>query len=177
MTPKQKNNSYCLSTSTRGYSLCFSLLLGIFTKTFFKEKKNLQNKKVTIQPHVVFLIPFWLYVFFSACFQQPFLLQRRPCWIRAEDGRGLELRIVHIRCVRVTNRKLFLVMLHVSNTRKKYVRSRNMAEEVKESQAVLLIWSGSTPPKKIEEMVVQLNSTVGPAGKVSVEHEERLQLC
>ncbi|XP_020610206.1 anamorsin homolog [Orbicella faveolata] len=52
-----------------------------------------------------------------------------------------------------------------------------MAEEVKESQAVLLIWSGSTPPKKIEEMVVQLNSKVGRAGKVSVEHEERLQLC
>ena len=52
-----------------------------------------------------------------------------------------------------------------------------MAEEVKGSQAVLLIWSGSTPHKKIEEIVVQLNSKVGPAGKVSVEHEERLQLC
>ena len=52
-----------------------------------------------------------------------------------------------------------------------------MAEKVKESQVVLLIWSGRTPPKKMEEIVVQLNSKVGPAGKVSVEHEERLQLC
>lgn len=52
-----------------------------------------------------------------------------------------------------------------------------MAEEIKQSQAVLLIWSGTTPPKKIEEIVVQLNSKVGPAGKGSVEHEERLQLC
>ena len=60
---------------------------------------------------------------------------------------------------------------------KNYARRRNMAEEVKESQAVLLIWSGSTPPKKIEEIVVELNSKVGAAGKVSVEHEERLQLC
>ena len=66
---------------------------------------------------------------------------------------------------------------HVSDARENYVRSRNMAQEVKESQSVLLIWSGSTPPKKIEEIVVQLNSKVGPAGKVSVEHEERLQLC
>lgn len=53
----------------------------------------------------------------------------------------------------------------------------NMAEEVKEGERVLLIWSGSTPPKKIEEIVVQLNSSVGSAGKVSVEHEERLKLC
>jgi len=68
---------------------------------------------------------------------------------------------------------------YVSNARKKYLQlpNRNMAEEVKENQAVLLIWSGSTPPKKIEEIVVQLNSKVGRAGKVSVEHEERLQLC
>lgn len=53
----------------------------------------------------------------------------------------------------------------------------DMAEEVKQGQSVLLIWSGSTPPKKIEEIVVQLNSSVGLEGKVSVEHEERLKLC
>ena len=52
-----------------------------------------------------------------------------------------------------------------------------MFEEVKEGNRVLLIWSGITPPKKIEEIVSQLNSSVGPTGKVAVEHEERLQLC
>lgn len=52
-----------------------------------------------------------------------------------------------------------------------------MAEEVREGQSVLLIWSGITPPKQIEEIVAQLNSSVGPAGRVSVEHEERLTLC
>ena len=52
-----------------------------------------------------------------------------------------------------------------------------MFEEVKEGNRVLLIWSGITPPKKIEEIVNQLNSSVGSTGKVAVEHEERLQLC
>jgi len=52
-----------------------------------------------------------------------------------------------------------------------------MFGEVKDGHCVLLIWSGTSPPKKIEEIVHQLNSVVGPAGKVAVEHEERLKLC
>ena len=61
--------------------------------------------------------------------------------------------------------------------KRKTFEEYNMAEEVKEGQSVLLIWSGSTPPKKIEEIVARLNSSVGSTGKVSVEHEERLKLC
>lgn len=41
---------------------------------------------------------------------------------------------------------------------------------------VLLIWSGTAPPKEIEAIVHQLNSSVGSTGKVAVEHEERLKL-
>ena len=42
---------------------------------------------------------------------------------------------------------------------------------------ILLLWSGKTPPKQIEEVVRELNSKVGNEGKVSVEHEERLAMC
>ena len=52
-----------------------------------------------------------------------------------------------------------------------------MLPGVKEGDRVLLIWSGITPPEKLEERVHQLNSVVGPMGKVAVEHEERLKLC
>lgn len=54
-----------------------------------------------------------------------------------------------------------------------------MAEmgEIKEGQRILVIWSGGAPPKKIQEIVVQLNSSVGSTGTVAVEHEERLKLC
>ena len=54
-----------------------------------------------------------------------------------------------------------------------------MAEmgEIKEGQRILVIWSGGAPPKKIQEIVVQLNSSVGSTGTVTVEHEERLKLC
>ncbi|PFX21834.1 Anamorsin [Stylophora pistillata] len=53
-----------------------------------------------------------------------------------------------------------------------------MAEtgEVKQGQHILVIWSGITPPKKIEEIVIQLNSSVGSTGVVAVENEERLKL-
>lgn len=53
-----------------------------------------------------------------------------------------------------------------------------MAEmgEIKEGQRILVIWSGGAPPKKIQEIVVQLNSSVGSTGTVAVEHEERLKL-
>lgn len=51
-----------------------------------------------------------------------------------------------------------------------------MLPGVKEGDRVLLIWSGITPPEKLEERVHQLNSVVGPMGKVAVEHEERLKL-
>ena len=52
-----------------------------------------------------------------------------------------------------------------------------MLPGVKEGDRVLLIWSGITSPEKLEERVRQLNSVVGPMGKVAVEHEERLKLC
>ena len=52
-----------------------------------------------------------------------------------------------------------------------------MFEEVKYGDRVLLIWSGTAPPKEIEAIVHQLNSSVGSTGKVAVEHEERLKLC
>ena len=50
-------------------------------------------------------------------------------------------------------------------------------DEVKQGQHILVIWSGITPPKKIEEIVIQLNSSVGSTGVVAVENEERLKLC
>lgn len=52
-----------------------------------------------------------------------------------------------------------------------------MFEEIKHGDQALLIWSGVAPPKKIEEIVHQLNSSVGSTGNVAVEHEERLALC
>ena len=50
-------------------------------------------------------------------------------------------------------------------------------DEVEQGQRILVIWSGIAPPKKIEELVVHLNSSVGSTGIVSVENEERLKLC
>ena len=58
-----------------------------------------------------------------------------------------------------------------------FLISRKMLPGVKEGDRVLLIWSGIAPPEKLEERVHQLNSVVGPMGKVAVEHEERLKLC
>lgn len=49
-------------------------------------------------------------------------------------------------------------------------------DEVKQGQHILVIWSGITPPKKIEEIVIQLSSSVGSTGVVAVENEERLKL-
>ncbi|CAH3031763.1 unnamed protein product [Pocillopora meandrina] len=49
-------------------------------------------------------------------------------------------------------------------------------DEVEQGQRILVIWSGIAPPKKIEELVVHLNSSVGSTGIVAVENEERLKL-
>lgn len=49
-------------------------------------------------------------------------------------------------------------------------------DEVKQGQRILVIWSGISPPRKIEEVVIQLNSSVGSKGVVAVENEERLKL-
>ena len=45
-------------------------------------------------------------------------------------------------------------------------------DEVEQGQRILVIWSGIAPPKKIEELVVHLNSSVGSTGIVAVENEE-----
>lgn len=50
-------------------------------------------------------------------------------------------------------------------------------DEVEQGQRILVIWSGIAPPKKIKELVVHLNSSVGSTGIVAVENEERLKLC
>ena len=43
--------------------------------------------------------------------------------------------------------------------------------------AVLLMWSGISPPDDIQEVVDQLKERVGGDGKVNLEHVDRLKLC
>lgn len=57
------------------------------------------------------------------------------------------------------------------------IQQKMEREEVTRGQRVVLLWSGTTPPKQIEEIVSRLNGLVGSEGKVSVEHEERIVLC
>ncbi|XP_001632585.2 anamorsin homolog [Nematostella vectensis] len=42
---------------------------------------------------------------------------------------------------------------------------------------VLLLWSGAQPPKDIEAVVGSLTKKVGPNGKVSLEHSDRLHIA
>ena len=52
-----------------------------------------------------------------------------------------------------------------------------MFKEVTEGDQVLLIWSGTASPEKIEEIAHQLKALAGSKGKVALEHEERLLMC
>ncbi|XP_068701184.1 anamorsin homolog isoform X1 [Montipora foliosa] len=49
-----------------------------------------------------------------------------------------------------------------------------MFKGVTEGDQVLLIWSGTASPEKIEEIAHQLKALAGSKGKVALEHEERL---
>lgn len=44
-------------------------------------------------------------------------------------------------------------------------------------QKVLLIWSGVSPPRDIQEIVDKLKERVNSDGKVSLEHVDRLKMC
>ncbi|XP_031563050.1 anamorsin homolog [Actinia tenebrosa] len=52
-----------------------------------------------------------------------------------------------------------------------------MDVELKEKQVVLVIWSGSQPPKDIEQVVSHLKKMVGDEGKVALEHADRLHMA
>lgn len=50
-------------------------------------------------------------------------------------------------------------------------------ERIKEGQAVLLIWSGVSPPHDLKDIVGRMSQLVSSTGKVNVEHIDRLKLC
>jgi hypothetical protein len=50
-------------------------------------------------------------------------------------------------------------------------------EGIKDSQKVLLIWSGVSPPQDLEQIVGRMTQLAGSGGKVNVEHIDRLKLC
>lgn len=89
-------------------------------------------------------------------------------------SRGTSRKLLCIR--NVNNYSLFTITVALPG-RVDFEISPKMLPGVKEGDRVLLIWSGIAPPEKLEERVHQLNSVVGPMGKVAIEHEERLKLC
>jgi hypothetical protein len=49
--------------------------------------------------------------------------------------------------------------------------------DVKEGQRVLLMWSGTDTPGSMKDVVEQLQQKVGGAGKVQVEHADKIFDC
>lgn len=50
-------------------------------------------------------------------------------------------------------------------------------EKLKNGSIVLLVWAGNNPPQDLEEIVSQMNESVGTNGKIQLEHIDRLKLC
>ncbi|XP_046843224.1 anamorsin homolog [Xenia sp. Carnegie-2017] len=49
-------------------------------------------------------------------------------------------------------------------------------EKLKNGSIVLFVWAGNNPPQDLEEIVSQMNESVGTNGKIQLEHIDRLKL-